>query len=114
MPCIETKVSISISPEQEAAIKTELGKAIRLIPGKSENWLMLTFEQNVSIYFQGDKESPAAFVAVSVYGKTEKPSFDRLTGEICRILQDNLGIASDRIYVKYEEVEHWGWNGSNF
>ena len=43
MPCIQTKVSVKMTEQQEKTIKTELGKAISLIPGKSENWLMLTF-----------------------------------------------------------------------
>ncbi|MBQ1519226.1 MAG: hypothetical protein IIZ53_05155, partial [Ruminococcus sp.] len=33
---------------------------------------------------------------------------------ITGILTDQLGISSDRIYVKYSEVANWGWNGSNF
>ena len=52
MPCIQTKVNVPLSAEQKEVLKTELGKAISLIPGKSENWLMLTFEDNCSIFFR--------------------------------------------------------------
>lgn len=44
MPYIHTKVSNEISPEQEKSLKTQLGEAISLLPGKSEQWLMLDFE----------------------------------------------------------------------
>ena len=30
------------------------------------------------------------------------------------ILNEELGIKLSNIYVKYEETNHWGWNGSNF
>lgn len=43
MPMIDTKVSVPISTETEERMKEQLGKAIALLPGKSEKWLMLRF-----------------------------------------------------------------------
>ena len=40
--------------------------------------------------------------------------FDALTGSICKIINEELDVPYDKIYVKYEEVEYWGWNGRNF
>ncbi len=45
MPFIDSKVSVKITEEQEKELKTRLGQAISLIPGKSENWLMTGFEE---------------------------------------------------------------------
>lgn len=42
------------------------------------------------------------------------PAYDRLTAAISEIISETLGIDSSNIYIKYEEAEHWGWNGSNF
>ncbi|MFR5773050.1 MAG: hypothetical protein ACLUE7_07155 [Lachnospirales bacterium] len=39
MPFINVKTNVKISKENEVAIKTMLGEAIALIPGKSENHL---------------------------------------------------------------------------
>lgn len=114
MPCIQTKVNIKISAEKEKALKQEFGRAAELIPGKSENWLMLTFEDGCRMYFQGGGDEPAAFVEVKIYGKAPAPAYDALTAEITRILGNELGIDAKRIYVKYEETQYWGWNGSNF
>ena len=114
MPCIEMKVNIPVTEEKERAVKTELGKSIAILPGKSEQWLMVTVEPETTIYFQGKKDSPLAFVAVSIYGKAAGGEYDRLTGEICRICQEILGIRPENVYVKYEEIQYWGWNGRNF
>ena len=46
MPFIDSKVSVSLSKEQETELKTRLGQAISLIPGKSESWLMTGFQDN--------------------------------------------------------------------
>ena len=34
--------------------------------------------------------------------------------EICKIFDEVLGISPDHVYVKYEAVSNWGWNGGNF
>lgn len=114
MPFINSKVSVAVSEDQEKLLKEKLGRAISLIPGKSESWLMTGFEDNYHLYFKGSNDSPMAFVEVKVYGKENPDAFDALTGEICKIFKEVLGINADHIYVKYEAVSNWGWNGGNF
>lgn len=114
MPFIDSKVSISISEEKEQELKARLGQAIALIPGKSESWLMTGFEDNYHLYFRGDNSQPAAFIEVKIYGNENPSAFDALTAEITKIFTEVLGIAPDHIYIKYEAVANWGWNGGNF
>ena len=44
MPFINSKVTVKISEEREKELKSRLGQAISVIPGKSESWLMTGFE----------------------------------------------------------------------
>ena len=113
MPFIDSKISISVSEEKEKELKARLGQAIALIPGKSESWLMTGFADNYHLYFKGDNSQPTAFVEVKVFGRENRDAFDALTAEICKIFQEVLGIAPDHVYVKYEAVANWGWNGGN-
>ena len=92
----------------------KLGQAISLIPGKSENWLMVGFDDGYDLYFQGNKDEESAIVEVSVYGNAAPDVFEALTGTICEIFESELSIPQNRIYVKYQEVSNWGWNGKNF
>lgn len=114
MPFISTKVNVKISKEKEEILKSKLGKAIELIPGKTEDWLMLSFDDQCNLYFKGVSEDKIAFVEVKIFGKATKADYAKLTKAITDILNQELDINSDRIYVKYEEVDHWGWNGNNF
>lgn len=117
MPFINSKVTVKITPEKEAVIKQKLGKAIENIPGKSEGWLMLGFEDEYTLYFKGEKCEKAAFVEVKVYGSpsnSSRTAFESMTAEICRIYGDELGIPAGSIYVTYQMIEDWGWNGGNF
>ena len=114
MPFINSKVTVSLSDAERDTLKAKLGQAISLVPGKSEAWLMVGFEDKCSLYFKGKKEPKLAFVEVKIFGGTTDEAYDKLTARLCQIYEEVLGIPQDKIYIKYEEVEHWGWNGANF
>lgn len=114
MPFINSKVSVKITEDQEKELKKQLGQAISLIPGKSENWLMTGFEDNYHLYFRGDNSEPIAFIEVSIYGTPNKSAFAKLTAKITEIFVSVLGIAPDHIYIEYSATPDWGWHGSNF
>ncbi len=113
MPFINSKISVKITREQEETIKSKLGKAISIIPGKSENWLMIGFEDDYKLYFKGEKFEKIAFVEVKIFGQISSENSEKLTKEICNIYEEVLGIPQNKIYIKYEEVSQWGWNGNN-
>ena len=113
MPFINTRTSAEISKEQEKQLKEKMGSAIRLI-GKSESWLMLNFEDNCRLYFKGDNSENMAIVEVALFGKASSSQYDALTEAITNDISAVLNIAPSNIYVKYEEVDHWGYNGFNF
>ncbi|MBE5783168.1 MAG: hypothetical protein E7329_07645 [Clostridiales bacterium] len=114
MPFIHTKVNRPIAKETEQELSRRMGQAISLLPGKNESWLMLQFEENCHLYFKGDNSKGLAFVNVKLFGASTDAAYENLTAEITRILQDTLSISPDCIYVQYDEIDHWGWNGSNF
>jgi len=113
MPYIATRVSSEISPAKEQILTEKFGKAITLI-GKPEAWLMLDFEDKCRLYFKGNKDEHSAYVEVKLLGKAAPSEYEKLTAELTEIIHSELGIPSNRIYVKYEEVTYWGWNGNNF
>ncbi len=113
MPYIRTRFSGIITPEQEIELKAGLGKAIALIPGKTENWLMLDFEDRCRLWFRGEQTSPMAMVEVSIFGSTSQEAYDRLTSGITALFEKVLGLSPDALYIKYAETTHWGWNGEN-
>ena len=112
MPFINVKTNTAVSKEKMDAIKTQLGKAITALPGKSEAWLMVGFEPECALYFKGS-DAPAAMVQVQTYG-TGAQGTDVLTGKICTILEAELNVPKDRTYVSYFGTSNWGWNGGNF
>lgn len=113
MPFIDTKTNVTITPDKEAVLKEKFGRAISIL-GKGEGWLMLNFESDKNLWFKGRNDMKMAIVELALFGKASESAYDRMTGELTDILSSELGISKDCIYVKYEEVKYWGWNGSNF
>ena len=114
MPFIDAKISKRISDDEKKEIKTRLGQAISIIPGKSESWLMVGFQDDYSLYFRGDDSEPMAFIEVRIYGGPNRDAFERMTEELTSIFGDVLGIPADHMYIKYSATTDWGWNGHNF
>ena len=113
MPFINTKVTTEITKEKEEILKAELGKAITLI-GKGEAYLMLGFEDNCRLWLGGKNDTDMAFVEVSLLGHTTKDKAEKLTAAICDIMEKELSISGDKVYVKYSETDLWGFNSFMF
>ena len=107
------RTNSTISKEKELSIKERLGNAITNL-GKSEQWLMVDFDDNCKLYFQGDNSNLIAYVEVKLYGEASSDSYNRMTNEISNILNEELNISKNNIYVSYYPTNNWGWNGNNF
>lgn len=111
MPFIQVKTNQNISSKE--ALKAELGKAITAIPGKSESWLMVEIKDNLDMWFKGSDE-PCAMFEIDIFGSASDSAYDDLTKRICTTAENQIGIKPDRVYVKYSEINHWGYNNFNF
>ncbi|MBE6658487.1 MAG: hypothetical protein E7604_08590 [Ruminococcaceae bacterium] len=113
MPFIRTTTNCSVSKSTADKITAACGQAIPLLRGKTEDWLMVEVTGEKHLYFKGS-DAPCAIAEVQIYGKGNPAELDNLTDALTKILSVSLNVPSDRIYVRYEEVAYWGWNGSNF
>ncbi len=113
MPFIRTTTTARIEKNTADLIAKAYGQAITLIKGKTEAGLMLSFDGERTMYLGGSDE-PCAMVEVQVYGKGDPADYENLTAEITRILSVAFGLSPSRVYVRYEEVFHWGCGGHNF
>ena len=107
MPFIDVRASVPISEAQELTLKTQLGKAISLLPGKSEASLMVQVTGNCRMWLGGE-QGPMALVNVMLYGTATPEACKRFSGEVIPFVERELGL--ERVYLKFEEVPNWFWN----
>ena len=113
MPMIEAKVTMQLPSEKRDILKSEFGKAITIM-GKPESYLMINLVDNQDLYFGGNKLDKGAYVEVKVLGSVDSGVSDKMTARVCEILQNELGIPGNAVYVSYWGTSNWGWNGGNF
>lgn len=113
MPFINTKVSVPLTEEKRIALKAAFGESIAVM-GKSESYLMVGFEDNVPLYFGGEKQEKSAYVDIKVFGEVNPDQANQMTALVCQTMEMVLGIPADKTYVTYQGISDWGWNGKNF
>ena len=113
MPFIDSKLTVKLTEEKKESIKKKLGQAVSILH-KGETYLMVGFQEGYELYLGGKKLDKGAYVEVSLFGSASSADYDKMTGEICRILSEEAGIPANCVYVTYHGLKDWGWNGSNF
>ena len=113
MPFIDSKLTVTLTADKKEAIKQKLGRAVSILH-KGETYLMVGFQEGYELYLGGKKLEKGAYVEVSLFGSASSSDYDKMTGEICRILSEEAGIPASGVYVTYHGLKDWGWNGSNF
>lgn len=113
MPYIDLKVNFPVDDNTKEAVKSEFGQAITALH-KGETYLMVGINDSYDLWFGGKKLDKGAYVSVSLLGNASSDDYKDMTGRLCTILNDRLGIPGDCVYVTYHPISDWGWNGSNF
>ena len=113
MPNMHFYTNLTITPETKDEIKTLFAESIALIPGKSEKWLMVIIEDGKSMYL-GGSDAPCGLVSVELLGTADGSVYEKVTADVTAKLSRLLNLAPDRIYTKYSEYRHWGYNGEHF
>ena len=111
MPFIVSRVNVPVSEEQEQKLKEKLGKAISLVPGKSEEYLLLSLEDRCHLYLRGDNTLPVAYLTVSIFGNESHAGYPAFTAEVTGIYSEVLGITPENCYLRFDDITAWGVDG---
>ena len=93
-------------------IKSGLGQAICLVPGKSEQYLLLEFEDRCRLWLRGQNDAPIAYIEAAIFGNENHEGFDAFTAAVTRIFSEELKIRPENIYIKFEDIGVWGAAGT--
>ena len=114
MPFIMSKVNVPVDAAQEVKLKSRLGKAIELLPGLSEKYLLAGFESDCHFYLRGDKNQPVAYVEVSVFGNEIHFGYEKFSVAVTEIFVDVLNIPPLNVYIKFSDLDCWSGGGKFF
>jgi phenylpyruvate tautomerase len=114
MPLLKLETTVPLPEEKGKPLLAELSKTVAAATGKPEQYVMVT-ASHLAMVMCG-QAGAAAFVDVRGIGGLNGDTNRKLSQQICKLLKDSLGIAPERVYLNFTNVEagNWGWNGSTF
>ena len=114
MPLLKLETTVVLSEEKRTALLSSLSNAVARTIGKPEQYMMVTMG-TAAIVLSG-KPGDAAFVDIRSIGGLTADVKRELSKQVCKLLNDSLGVSTDRVYLNFTELEagNWGWNGSTF
>jgi phenylpyruvate tautomerase PptA (4-oxalocrotonate tautomerase family) len=114
MPVLKLETTVVLPEEKQKPLLTALSKAVAGTIGKPEQYVMVTIG-SAALLMSG-RPGDAAFVDIRSIGGLSGEVNRKLSQQVCKLLSDSLGIAPDRVYLNFTDVDagNWGWNGSTF
>lgn len=107
-------LKIQTKKEVPADVLAELSSVTAETIGKPETYVMVCAAK-ADMMMSGTSDD-AAFVEVKSIGGLRRDVNLALSGKICELFNEKLGIAPERVYLNFIEIpaSEWGWNGSLF
>lgn len=114
MPYLSIQTNQNIEESKTRQIIQKVSHATAEILGKPESYVMVALQSNTPMSFAGSDE-PTAYVQLKSLGLPES-STTSFSESICSLLNTELGVSGDRIYIEFSGPERhmWGWNNKTF
>lgn len=116
MPLIHLETSCDLSDaDRKASLTRALSRLAAEGIGKPERYVMACVHGNMAMSMSGQSE-PCALVTIKSIGGLSGAVNQTLTARVCEILEAELALPPDRVYITFEELAptQWGWNGNTF
>lgn len=116
MPMLRIETSAPLTDEKAKDVATKGSALVAAALGKPEQYVMTSISHVAAMSMAGSTSAPCAFCAVRSIGGLSPEKCRELSGEICRFLQAELGVAPECVYLNFAEVDAdcWGWDGTTF
>ncbi len=116
MPLIQLDTSCDLSDQnKKQAVVKALSRIAAEGIGKPEQYVMACVHDNAPMLMSG-QAGPCALVTVKSIGGLSKTVNQTVAGQVSQMLQKELAIPSNRVYVTFEELTgaNWAWSGKTF
>ena len=111
MPFINAKITSPVDDAKKNLIQSKLTDLVADAFAKPKKFVMINIEDNQPMWFGGEVLKSGAFISVRLIGNPSRETYSALTKKICELLEKELRISPDSVYVTFHPVEMWGRNG---
>ena len=114
MPYLNLQTNTQIPNGDKTALLKRISKLVADVLNKPEQYVMVAIKDQVPMLFNGTDE-PLVFLEIDSIGLKANDT-KQFAQQFCSFVSAELNIPSNRIYVKFFDVQRsmWGWNGDTF
>ncbi len=113
MPFVTVRTSAAMDRGQELELRTRIGRAVSLVPGKSEASLLLCFEGAGRMYLRG-QEALSAYITAEFFGNEDHAGFNRFAAAVSRSFYDVLGVPAENVFIRFGDIDVWSAGNATF
>ncbi|MGE4440743.1 MAG: phenylpyruvate tautomerase MIF-related protein [Desulfomicrobium sp.] len=112
MPCIELATNVRIQDKNR--LMRSLSDCVCTGLCKAETYMMVIV-RDAEAMFLGGNDEPVAHMTLRALGLKEE-LIRKLAGELTALMQAELGIESQRVYIVFMDADpgKWAWDGRTF
>ncbi|MGD8567137.1 MAG: phenylpyruvate tautomerase MIF-related protein [Gammaproteobacteria bacterium] len=114
MPYLSIQTNVAVSDDQSPQLLQKVSASVAEMLGKPESYVMVALQASSSMVFAGT-DQPLAYLQLKSLGLPES-STPQFSSSLCELLQSELDIPAERIYIEFSNPERhmWGWNNKTF
>jgi len=114
MPLLKIHTNQSLDNAAQTALMQKASAKVAELLGKPERYVMITLEAGQTMLFAGS-DAPLAYLELKSIGLPDDAT-PSLSAALCQLINEQLDIAQDRIYIEFSDAERhqWGWDGHTF
>lgn len=114
MPLLRIQTNRPVAEADQAGLIRQASAQVAALLGKPERYVMVTLEHNPAMLF-GGSDAPLAYLELKSIGLPANRTGE-LSKALCELVQQELGIAGDRVYIEFADAlrNMWGWDGGTF
>lgn len=114
MPLLQIHTNQQLTADLQTTFLKQASKTVAEALGKSEQYVMIRLNQGQPMLFAGSN-APLAFLELKSLGLPEENT-TQLSATLCELIQSQLTIPSDRIYIEFSNAQRhmWGWDRRTF
>ena len=114
MPYFSIETNRKIEESQKKKILCEATNLISNLLNKPKKWIMISFKDNLSMYYNDSDEDIAYIELKSINLDIEK--CEKYVDKISHFIEENIKVDPERIYIHFQNLNPklFGWNGKLF
>lgn len=110
MPYVHMHMAKKLSDEQRETLKARVGQLIEILPGKSEQVLMLRLDDGLPMNYRGVPEN-CVYVNTCLYLMSPDEKKEAFAHGLAAALIEIVGVDMSNIFMSFSEYNNWFSNG---